>query len=88
MSLLTFARLSGADSLLLHHPFSLNPASLLTWCSSAAAKIRPKQLASLNPSLLVADILGDVGDSLKTLPQRYRPAGEKRSQRTTYQEDR
>src|SRR5215212_207104 len=43
---------------------------------------------SPDPALLVSDVLGDVGESPQTLPQSYRPAGEKRGQRATYQEDR
>jgi hypothetical protein len=38
-------------------------------------------------SLLPLDILGDVGESPQTLPQRDRPAGEKGCQRATEQKN-
>src|SRR3712207_4711134 len=39
-------------------------------------------------SLLISDVLGDVGEGFEALPQSDRPAGEKDGQRTTDQEDR
>jgi hypothetical protein len=38
--------------------------------------------------LLISDVLGDVGQSPKSLPKSDRPAGEKRGQGSTNQEDR
>src|SRR5215207_4657764 len=43
---------------------------------------------SPDPALLLPDVLGNVGEGPQTLPQSDRPAGEKRGQRATYQEDR
>src|SRR5918994_6023655 len=42
---------------------------------------------SPDPALLLPDVLGYVCESPQTLPQSYRPAGEKRGQRATDQEN-